>query len=235
MLRLYLTQTLQKDTAVSLNEKQTHYAVNVRRLEDGDEVVAFNGVDGEWLCVFKKISKQAYALNPIEKIKEPLILPKLGLAFAPIKSERLFFLIEKAVELGVTDLFPIQTDFTQGIRFSEEKTLDQMIGATQQCERTCPPILHPLQKMNVLINQLKGKWTLYGALERHAPMIYKENKTISTSPPCLFVGPEGGWSAGERAFFEATRDIESLSLGTLILRSETAAVVGLTLLKTLHT
>lgn len=233
VLRLYYpSNTLALHQPVPLDDKQSHYAMNVLRLKEGDTLRMYNSHDGEFEGVLQKISKKTVSFLPNTCIRLPLMLPKLGLAFALIKNDRQSFLVEKAVELGVTDLFPLQTAFTQTSKASLEKIHDQCVNASQQCERTDIPVIHPLKKLSDCLDGLTESWLVYAAIERMA----KKNEAISSCsckilPPCLVVGPEGGWRNDEKTLL--LRDlVVSLDLGPLILRAETAAIVGLSMLKT---
>lgn len=234
MLRLYLSTSLEEGKIVPLDEKQSHYALHVLRLKENDLFYGFNEIDGEWEGILQKISKKIYGFLPQKMRRETTILPKLGLAFSPIKPDRLFFLIEKAVELGVTDLFPLQTAFTQHAKINTEKMRDQIVGAAQQCERFDIPRFHAIEKLTAFLENHKKSWTYYAAIERMDKVQietshFTDSKHASL-PPCLLIGPEGGWHDDEKEVFHI-KHIEPLDLGSLILRAETAAIVGLTHIK----
>lgn len=230
MLRLYIEETLTAQGRVHLDAKQSHYALHVLRLGAGEPMLAFNENDGEWEGIFGIGSKRICFFLPSQKKCDPLILPRLGLAFAPLKTERLGFLLEKATELGVTDLFPLQTDRTQHVRLNRDKIRDQLISAAQQCERFDIPLLYPLQSLPETLERLVPTWTVIVAMERQTGScphdLAQKEESAQGERYCLFVGPEGGWSEREKELFHA-RQIPYLSLGPLVLRAETAAVAGI--------
>ena len=79
-------------------------------------------------------------------------MPARHLVFAPIKKTNMEWMIEKAVELGVTSLHPIQTQNTQNTKIKTERLTQQIIEACEQCERLTIPTLHPLiplHKLNI--------------------------------------------------------------------------------------
>ena len=235
MLRLYLPASFEANQPVILSDKQAHYALHVLRLKEGDYLQGFNGREGEWEGSFQKLPKKLYAFVPVKKRRDPFALPKLGLAFSPLKNERFFYLIEKAVELGVTDLFPLHTEFTQVNRLNFNKISEQMTSATQQCERFDLPTLYEQKPLNAFLLQIK-EWHPFIAIERFGSSVNSSGapkplaQEQSLQPPCLIIGPEGGWSDTEKAYFYEMR-MSFLDFGPLILRAETAAVVGLSMLR----
>lgn len=234
--RFYLDTSLKEGTTYSLPVKLDHYVRHVLRLKDGDCICVFNGRDGAWKGLLH-LEKRVSSVQCMTFLSPPHVCPPLGLAFCPIKTERLFFLIEKATELGVTDFFPLQTDYTQGhLKLNIEKIHDQMIATTQQCERFDIPTLHAVQPFDAFLKGSvdKSLWHLFIAVERACK---KSSAPLRKKPfSCVVVGPEGGWSAREKAMILQTQDehmahMDALYLGDLILRSETAALSGITLLQ----
>ncbi|MBX9977482.1 MAG: 16S rRNA (uracil(1498)-N(3))-methyltransferase [Alphaproteobacteria bacterium] len=229
MLRLYIPSLLALHQSAPLKEEQAHYALHVLRIKEGEIMRGYNDKDGEYEGILQKSSKRALFFLPITSIRLPLVLPKLGLAFGLIKNDRQGFLIEKAVELGVTDLFPMQTTFTQTSKMNPEKIHDQCVNASQQCERTDIPMIHPLQKIPACLDLTKH-WSVHAAIERMEERTSKQLSIQSCLPPCLMIGPEGGWSDDEKELL-LKHSVFPMDLGSLILRAETAAIVGLTMLK----
>lgn len=234
--RFYLDAALAKEGQCDLSPKLDHYVRHVLRLKNGDDLCIFNERDGAWRA-FLHLEKRTSFVYCTDYIAPPKMLPSLGLAFCPLKHERLFFLIEKATELGVTDFFPLQTDYTQGqLKLNPDKIQDQMISTVQQCERFDIPNLHPIQTLDAFLKGMmdKGQWNVVVAMER------METKMTTFFPhelfPCVVVGPEGGWSDREKIMILSAQNkhehhMHTLHLGELILRSETAALAGLVRVK----
>ena len=100
MQRLYLHQMLTKGSKISVDRSQLNYLVNVLRLKDGYQVLAFNGKDGEWLATLELVSRRICYLNLVEKTRDQTAIPDLQYYFAPLKQGRLDYMVQKAVEMG---------------------------------------------------------------------------------------------------------------------------------------
>lgn len=230
-IRLYVPDALNEKACVILDDKHAHHVCHVLRHKSGDHVRVFNETDGEWLGILEAISKKEMAVRVTQHLQTAEPLPPLGLICALIKPDRLTFMLEKAVELGVTDLALLTCDNTHVKEPAYQKIQDILMKATQQCERMAPPRLHPTMTLGHLISQggqsfdgATSAWSMMVAMERtegrpdHAPLTLEK-------PPCVLIGPEGGWSEREKAALSKVMPI--LHLGPLILRAETAAIVGL--------
>jgi 16S rRNA (uracil1498-N3)-methyltransferase len=229
--RLYFKSKLIENTAIELESEKIHYIKNVIRSSVGDSIRLFNDIDGEFRATIEMISKKIIKLEVKEKIKEvPSFIP-LYLAFGILKSDSLMFLLEKATELGVTHFFPLQTDRTNG-RFNKERARKQILDAIIQSERFFIPEIHDIKslgdflKSNTILNT-----QFFSCIER-LDTDNKNNFTKSDQEKTLglIVGPEGGWSEKERNLL-LTSQLPSLSFGNHILRAETAAICGLSLLQ----
>ena len=146
------------------------------------------------------------------------------LYFAPIKKIPLSWMIEKAVELGVTDLHPVLTQNTQNSHLKTERVEQQIIEASEQCERLNIPVLHPIIKLE---NLKMPSFPLLACLERQTGqslLDIDKNQNLA-----VLIGPEGGFSAQE---IESIQHLEAVSicLGDRILRAETAAIKALSLI-----
>ena len=117
--RLYVEAALADGAAVALEKPQAHYLTNVLRLKAGDTVLAFNGKDGEWRAELSVSGKKA-SLALQERAREQPEPRDLHYLFAPLKHERLDYMMQKAVEMGATRLVPVLTQHTQVNRVNTE-------------------------------------------------------------------------------------------------------------------
>jgi 16S rRNA (uracil1498-N3)-methyltransferase len=227
--RLLVEDALQPDTALALNQDQTHYLKTVMRRPDGAKLRVFNGRDGEWGGVITYDGKKSATLR-LETLIRPqnLRTPRLHLIFAPIKKDRMDFMIEKAVELGAVALHPVLTQYTVIRDLNAERVTRQIGEAAEQCERLDLPALSPLIPLKDFARTWNSSVPVYAALERYdAPLIGQGTLPAEAG---VLIGPEGGWSDDERAFLLTLPFIRPVTLGEQILRSETAAIFGLSLL-----
>jgi 16S rRNA (uracil1498-N3)-methyltransferase len=106
--RLFVEHALAAGAEVPLDRAQAHYLSAVLRLNAGDRVLAFNGRDGEWSAALSA-AKRAAALRVEAKTREQTAPADLHYLFAPLKAARLDYMVQKAVEMGVSRLQPVLT------------------------------------------------------------------------------------------------------------------------------
>ncbi len=107
--RLHLEAPLAAGEAVEADGPQANYLLNVLRLDDGAAILVFNGRDGEWAARLRREGKKRLFLVPQERVREQTVLPDLHYCFAPLKSARLDYMVQKAVEMGAGLLQPVLT------------------------------------------------------------------------------------------------------------------------------
>lgn len=224
--RLYTELDLFEGGTVELPKEQTHYLKNVLRKTEGDQVRLFNGRNGEWVYSLSVLGKKSAEARSQEQIRPQTRQGrKIHAYFPPIKKNRMDFMIEKAVELGVTDLHPIITQNTETRKINEERLKAQIIEAAEQCERMDLPVLHPLVDIFTALSTCK--FHVYAAIERidTPTRIVGERADIA-----VLIGPEGGFTAEEIDRMVALPKLKAISLGDNILRAETALLKLLSLL-----
>jgi 16S rRNA (uracil1498-N3)-methyltransferase len=223
--RLYTEYPLNHKGVIPLTSGQAHYLHNVLRRKTGDAVRLFDGVNGEWLGNIDKLDKKNGQVGLTEKIAEqPSGQNRVHLLFCPIKKHRMDWLIEKAVELGVTDFHPILTQNTEVRKINEERIRQQIFEAAEQCERFEIPLLHEIEKLDKVLSEWPETIEILSCLERYdAERIQPVMHDIA-----ILIGPEGGFTREEKEkiAFKTT----PVSLGETVLRCETAVVKALVLL-----
>jgi len=228
--RLYTAADLQNNIMIPLTESQIHYLRHVLRRNDGDQVRLFNGRDGEWLAALVFNGKKSAAATP----QHQLIAQPSGdghdlieLIFAPIKKARLDWLTEKAVELGATKLTPVISQNSEVRTINTARMTQQLAEAAEQCERLSVPALSELQSLSAYLAGRDEAVPLLACIERQedAPPIMKA--LPARGALALLIGPEGGFTAEEKALIKAAPGSTVVSLGPQILRSETAACYAL--------
>jgi len=216
--RLYVEDDLTEGCEVPLSQDQAHYLLNVMRKNNGDFLRIFNGINGEFIAKLRLLTKKKIVALIDKKIRDHSVQKRtIRLYFPLIKKDRLGFMIEKAVELGVTDFYPIITERTQSQKINKNKMQKQIIEALEQCERLHVPSLHPLQKLT----EIDFEETVFAAIERSDMPLFSGAVEGDVS---VLIGPEGGWSDAEINFLKTCPSITPVSLGEAILRAETAAL-----------
>jgi 16S rRNA (uracil1498-N3)-methyltransferase len=226
-IRLFVDQPLGPGQAVRLSADQAHYLTGVMRLAVGTGLLVFNGREGEWFARLVEAGKRG-ALVVADRLTRPLMLPPdLWLLFSPIKKARTDFVVEKAVELGVRRILPVQTRHTNSERIRQDRLQAHAVEAAEQCGATFVPEVAELQPLDRLLAKWPDDRRLYWCDEAAAgqPAMLPP----ATGPAAILIGPEGGFSAGEAQDLRGRASVVPLSLGPRILRADTAAVAAIAL------
>ena len=238
--RLYLEVPLTAGAVLPLDRGQSNYLINVLRRKTGDPVLVFNGRDGEWRAHVDTVSRKGAALTVDEQARPQTAPSGLDYLFAPLKQARLDYLVQKAVEMGVSRLVPVLTRHGQVARVNLDRMRANAIEATEQCGiLNVPQIAAP-----VALDRLLAKWVperLMVFCDEEAPVrdpVAVLEGARDSTPPALgrvgitvLVGPEGGFAEDERAGLLKLPNLVRLSLGPRILRADTAAVAVLALVQ----
>ncbi len=226
--RLFVEGALALDRSLDLPAGQAHYLRNVMRLGRGDQVLAFNGRDGEWLARIDAIAKSGATIMPVKQTRDQPAGPDLWLCFAPVKRSRIDMIAEKATELGVSRLQPVMTRFTDMSRVNVDRLRAIAIEASEQCDRLDVPALAD----PVTLSRLIGDWPqerpiVVCAERRDAETMTEVARKVGSRPAAILVGPEGGFAAEELDALAELDFAHLVGLGPRILRAETAAVAAL--------
>ena len=232
--RLYVEGDLSKDQGVPLGKEQSHYVVTVMRRAEGDELILFNGRDGEWRGVVQHARKNQCLIHIVEQLREQTSSPDLEIAFAPLKKIQNGIVVQKMTELGVSALRPVQTVRTNADRLREDKMELQVIEAAEQCERLDIPAVHGTVKLSALLKSVadEGRTLVYCAerSDNINPVVLL--KTVAeTDKITVLVGPEGGFTDEELEKLQAVDNAYALKMGPRILRAETASIAAITLVQ----
>jgi 16S rRNA (uracil1498-N3)-methyltransferase len=230
--RLYVEPDLVAGGQLTLGKEQSLYLAAVLRKGVGDEVVLFNGRDGAWLCRLTADSKKSVGLELVERIAAQTPVSDLWYGFAPLKTERLDYVVQKAVEMGAGTIQPVLTRFTQVSRLKHERLLANAIEAAEQCEVLSVPRVEHEVTLERLLDSWPAERALIFADEGEASSSPVETLAgLKGRPVGLLVGPEGGFAEEERARLRALPFVVPISLGPRILRADTAAVAALAVIQ----
>ncbi|HEU0100132.1 MAG TPA: 16S rRNA (uracil(1498)-N(3))-methyltransferase [Allosphingosinicella sp.] len=222
--RLFVDRPLAPDATLTVDGAPANYLVNVLRLAAGARVKLFDDRTGEWLAEIVEAGKKRVALAVIGHLRGREPVPDLWLLFAPIKRGRIDWLVEKATELGVARLVPVVTRRTVVERLNLERLRAHIVEAAEQCERTALPELAEPLRLGALLADWPAERSLLFADESGGGPL-----TAEPGPAAILVGPEGGFTAEERAAIRALPQARPVSLGPRILRADTAALAAVAL------
>lgn len=234
--RLYVDPTLlpeaQPAAPCPVAPEQARYLGTVLRKKTGDQLRIFHAGIGEWLASIADIRKDRGSLTLERQIRPPQPCPPLRLAFALLKRDATDLVLRMGTELGVTEFLPLITERTNTHRINPERLHTIATEAAEQCERLDIPAITPVQTLPALLGEWPQQATLFAAIER----LGDRAPTNPYTPPKvkagdgLLIGPEGGLSDAECQTLLKRPFIAPISLGSLVLRADTAVVAGLALL-----
>lgn len=250
LIRLYVEQSLTSGVAAELSDGQAHYLRNVMRREEGDALRLFNAVNGEFDATIIKLGKKGGVAMVGTCQRQAEVTPDLWLLFAPVKRGPTELIVQKATELGVSVMMPVQTERTNGARLNLDRLSAIAIEAAEQCERLSVPSIHPLQKLDRVLSEWpkdrslifcdeagdnpNEKWG--GENGRAQPALAALSSDVMAkaggqkeASAGIVIGPEGGFTSVERAQLRAHPHVTPITLGPRILRADTAAIAAITL------
>ena len=231
-IRLYVDAPLVPGEGVALSREQAHYLRNVMRRSPGDRIGLFNGRDGEWRAVIETLGKQACMAVPSELIQPQTGTPDLWLICALIKRPRLEIVAEKAAELGVREIHPVITEYSNAPHVKTERLCVITIEAAEQCGLVSVPKLHNPEKLQTILDYWPAERRILFCDESgagRAAIIALQSSASERGPWAVLTGPEGGFSPAERARLLSMPQTLAVSLGPRILRADTAAIAALAL------
>ena len=221
-MHLFYSTHIENNT-VYLDENDSRHAVKVLRLQSGDRIDIVDG-NGHWYETELSHAHAKKATCTIVNEKETEPLPyRLHMVVAPTKNiDRFEWFLEKATEMGVTEITPVLCENSERKTIKEERLNRILISAMKQSLKAQLPVLHPLKKLREVIE---------GSFDGTRLMAHCEDGQKTTISSALensnalqiFIGPEGDFSTSEIKKAQE-KGIQTLSLGPSRLRTETAAV-----------
>lgn len=229
--RLHVTEALDDGTDLTLGPEQSHYLAHVLRLTSGDAVRLFNNESGEVLAYITTVAKKAVSLRCERQVHAVLPPPDIDYVFAPLKHQRLDYLVQKATELGARRLQPMITARTVAERVNLDRMRANVIEAAEQCNLVfVPEVLEPKTFASLMKSWDQNRAIIFcdETATSADPRVALGN---SKPPAAVFVGPEGGFTEEERATLKSMPNVAIISLGPRIMRADTAAVAALAIVQ----
>lgn len=227
-IRIFLNENLNEQSEIILSKDQSHYLLSVMRLKVGQKVLFFNGNDGEFYGIINSIEKKKTTIKILSKEREVNDQQKVVLAFCPPKGNKLDFLIQKSTEIGVKEFIPVISDHTINRKINIDRLKKIIIESAEQSNQIQLPNLQNPLSFDSFVNNFSKSTILFAdinSLNSSLDEIIEKKQ----SNYILFIGPEGDFSSKEREVILQNKNFKSFSLGSTILRSETAAIAGLVL------
>ncbi len=209
-----------------------HYLLNVLRMHDGDQILLFNGHDGEWLANIVQTGKKRFSLRPEQQTRPQPQAADFHYCFAPLKTGRMDYMVQKAVEMGASVLQPVITQHCQMPKLNSERMWANICEAAEQCGILSLPEYREPLRFDKFMEQWDADRALIFCDEAH-----DSNNPLPLLTPLkgkalgVFIGPEGGFSEAERRFLHRQPFVTAIPLGSRILRADTAAVAAMTVIQ----
>lgn len=232
--RIYTSQNLDVKH-LDLDVAASHYLARVLRIETGAKIHLFDGQGHLYLAEITTITKKIVSVNILETLEGIAESPlHIHLAIGISKGDRMDWVMQKATELGVTEITPLYTERTE-IKLKAEREAKKLqhwqqiiVSACEQCQRNTLPLLHQPQKISLFIkeHQVNHKLVLHHRTQETL------QQAVSDKPQdiSLLIGPEGGLS--EEEIDEALRNgYKAVCFGPRVLRTETAPITAISILQ----
>ena len=226
-IRLYFSKSLSNNLTGTLDKSQSHYLNKVMRVKENEAFSLFNS-SGEWEAKILNISKGVVEFNVTKQLRQKENPKELWLAFSPIKSNYFNFMIQKATELGVTKFIPIIFDRTIVRKINKERLEKVIIEASEQSNRINVPDIEDPKSLDDFLNNNKVDLIFTDLNSKNTRI---DLKKVTDKPTCVIIGPEGDFSEEERAEILKFSGVQPLKINENILRSETAVISAISIIK----
>jgi 16S rRNA (uracil1498-N3)-methyltransferase len=234
MIRIYQNCNLNQGAIIHLDERASHHLSRVLRVRKEDEIALFNGQE-EFSAHIKEIRKKEVVVQ-ISDLKKKQSEPRISICLAQglARGEKMDFIIQKAVELGVNRIIPLMTEYSN-VRLDQERTDKRfhhwqsvIVSACEQSGRIQLPEILPPQPLTNWFAKNKADLCLVLTPHRGEKQIL--SKLPLPESIVVLVGPEGGLSENEIDQAISAGFIP-WNLGERILRTETASVAAVSILQ----
>lgn len=233
LTRIYQPQATQSGQIINLSKEASGHLIRVLRLQVNDKFIVFNGKAGEFHATIIELTKSVVTVKLGEFVavnrESPL---QMTLAQAVLRSEKMDYMLQKAVELGVSRFIPLLTAHS-ALKLAPERWQKRclhwqgvMLAACEQSGRTRLPKLENPMTFDLATIAIKA--------DQRIILQPAAKQSINSLPSCqsvaILVGPEGGWSENELKCARAA-DYHPMQLGPRVLRAETAGLAAVSILQ----
>lgn len=216
-------QSLEIKSAALINQWR-----RVLRFNPGARVILFDGSGGEFVCEIVSIKNDSAEVSIMESKKCSEPTRKIVLFQSLVKKDKMEWITEKATELGVSEIVPVISERSEKKSLNEDRLKKILVEASEQSGRCTLPKLHRLQNLSDVLGTLDPSSSLVFD-PSGSPFSSLDSRFKILDSIFFFIGPEGGFTPSELELFKS-KNIPVVSLGSQILRAETAAIAALALL-----
>ncbi len=230
--RFYIESELNQETHVLLKNEELHHLAHVVRIKEGEIIELLNGKGSLATAQVEKITRQHAELKILSTTTSPTPSYELILAQAIPRQPRLEYILEKAVELGVTKiwLFPGELSEKKSLSPSHLERAHYIItSAMKQCGRLFAPELILTPSLFNWDPTSLPKASFFGDTDPKAKPFLSYLINEKPTSLCIVIGSEKGFNPKETAWMKDTLHLQGVHLHPNILRTDTAAIASLSL------
>ncbi len=223
----YVENLTQQSKEIEISGSEHHHITRVFRYKPGKEIFLNSGKGSYAKAIITEVNKKQLTCKILDFIPKTRYSPDIALAFSLLRNKNDHILVEKLTELGVAELFPFESDYS--VRRATSNTIEKFktsaIEAIKQCDNGFLPQIHEVKKLKEQIADIEKRgYNIIIASEQEDTKSLKDIlKKEDSKPICVLIGPEGGFSQQEFAYFTG-KNFSQYKLGINILRAETAAI-----------
>jgi 16S rRNA (uracil1498-N3)-methyltransferase len=242
MHRFYLPPSECVGNRFPLTGREAHHAISVLRLRERDRVTVLDGAGHEIMCEVEAAGKQTLDLKVVQRNLIPALPYQLTLVQAVPKGKVMEAIIQKATELGVTRIVPLLSDRVvtqldqEDVAGRQQRWQQVAVESIKQCGQPWLPLVDtPLTPKAYLDRNEKFDLHLIASLQegsQHPREFFADYRAERKSLPkslAVWIGPEGDFTPAEMNA-ACSGGARPITLGRLVLRSETAAIYSLSVL-----
>lgn len=213
---------------IVLDEDTSKHIINVLRMKNGDEVLLTDGKGKKAKAVIVDDNRKKCAVEVMSVEEEKIRDRKIGIGISLIKnSSRFEWFLEKAAEIGVSEIIPLVCKRTEKEKFRFERMQNILISAMLQSQQCWQPVLYePMEFQKAIHLPFEQKFIAHCEDGVKSQLL---NQPINQSNQLILIGPEGDFTTGE-ILLALQNNFIPVSLGNSRLRTETAGIVAVALL-----
>lgn len=242
MHRFFADPAQSREPVITLSEREAHHALHVLRLREGERVVVLDGQGSELSCHIERIHRSEITLRVYQRTAIPPLPFQITLIQALPKGKMMDTIVQKAAELGVHRIVPVLSERTVTQLDAEtgesrvEKWRWVAIDAIKQCGSAwLPQIDLPRKPAEALSSGGPFDLSFIAALQpdaRHPRLFFTDyfrENSLKPKNASVWIGPEGDFTPAEMNLIRGAGALP-ITLGPLVLRSDTAAIYSLSIL-----